>query len=224
MKVSVTERREVRQRYLEVDSSNVADVLDTLGFPNQGISPQISRATGGSIAGWAYTIKGAMMPYEGTGDPQKMTACGGIRADEISVWSGSGDGVCYFGELIAAGMMQNGSAGAIVDGGIRDSKWLEEMGFSVFAAYKSAVQSIGRWKVTEWQTPVYLPGATTKAVTVEPGDFILGDDDGAIVIPKVLVTQVLERAEQMTRDEVAVRAALRSGLSLSDALETYGHV
>jgi 4-hydroxy-4-methyl-2-oxoglutarate aldolase len=221
---TAAERADIRKRYLLVDAANVADVLDELGYPDQGLSPELARRTGSRLAGWAYTISGEMAPYVGTGDELKMRACHGIGPDEVSVWSGGGSGVCYFGELIAVGMMQRGSVGALVDGGIRDSRWLDGLGFDVFARYRSAVQSIGRWKVTGWQAPVYLPGATSRRVVVCPGDFILGDEDGAIAVPEAIAETVLEKAEEMTAKEVAIREALKSGLSLADVLAQFGHV
>src|SRR5579863_10064641 len=98
-------RSQIRQRFLAVDSSNVMDALDMINRPNQGLHSDFSPypADGGKIAGFAYTIRGQMTPYEGTGDPEKMKACNGISQDEVSVWSGDGKGICYFGELIALG-------------------------------------------------------------------------------------------------------------------------
>jgi 4-hydroxy-4-methyl-2-oxoglutarate aldolase len=130
-----------------------------------------------------------------------MEACGGVSAAEVTVWSGGARGVCYFGELIALGMMERGCVGALVDGGVRDTKWLREHGFSTFARYVTPVQSIGRWRVTHWQQPVYIHGATTQWVTVTPGDFILADDDGAIVIPDGHVVEILDAAEKLTAQE-----------------------
>lgn len=219
-----TEKLEIQQRFLEVDSANVADVLDELGLPDQGISPHIQAVAGTRLSGWAYTIAGQMIPCSGTGDPRKMQACHGIGPAEISVWSGDGEGVCYFGELIALGMVERGCVGAIVDGGLRDTRAMDEHGFPAFARYRSSVQSIGRWRVTEWQVPVHLTGATARRVEVKAGDFIVGDEDGAIVVPQRLVKDVLERSEAMTQSEVKVREALRTGVSLSDALERFGHV
>jgi regulator of RNase E activity RraA len=86
------------------------------------------------------------------------------------------------------------------------------------------VQSIGRWKVNAWQIPVTLPGATVKSVIVTPGDFVLGDDDGVIVIPRALIIDVLARAEGLTAKEVRIRQELANGLSLADALRKFGHV
>ena len=217
----------IRTRFLAVDTSNVADVLDDLGLPNQGLAPEFAPypATGGKLAGFAYTIRGQMSPYElGGGDAEKMRACQGLGADDVSVWSGDGEGICYFGELIAIGMKERGSVGALVDGGIRDVRWIGEHGYPVFARYRTPVQSIGRWKVNGWQVPVSIRGATVPNVSVSPGDFILGDEDGAIVIPAGILMTVLERAEALTAKEVQIRARLSEGMSLEEALRTFGHI
>lgn len=214
----------IRERFLAIDAANVADVLDEMGHPDQGLAPSVQGITGQRLAGWAYTIQGQMAPYEGSGDPEKMAACQGIGEGEISVWSGGGVGICYFGELIALGMRERGSVGAVVDGGLRDSRVLTEHGFPVFGTYTTAVQSIGRWKVTGHQAPAYMPGATTARVVVHPGDFILGDEDGVVVIPQGLVDEVLERSEAITRTEIEVREAISTGMSLAEALKTFGHV
>lgn len=220
------EREAIRRRFLAVDASNVADALDTLGLPDQGLAAEFAPypASAGKLAGWAYTIRGQMTPYPLGGDPDKMTACQGLSPGEVSVWSGDGEGVCYFGELIAIGMKERGSVGALLDGGIRDVKWIAEQGFPVYARYRTPVQSIGRWKVNAWQVPVFLRGATTKRVRVAPGDFILADEDGAIVIPAAAVVPALEEAERLTGIEVRLRAELSTGLSLAEALKKYGHV
>lgn len=222
---TMTEHRTmIRDRYLQVDTSNVADVLDDMGLFDQGLSANFQAESGTRLAGWAYTIRGQMAPYAGGGDPLKMEACAGVGADEVSVWSGDGRGVCYLGELIALGMVERGSVGALIDGGIRDVRFLREHEFPVFAAYRSSVQSIGRWRVTGWQEPVYMAGATSARVAVNPGDFILGDEDGCLVIPQEHVDDVLAAAESLTRTEMEVRAALRAGTSLADCLQRYGHV
>lgn len=221
---SAKERSSIRERFLAVDAANVADVLDDMNFSNQGLASKIQGITDTRVAGWAYTIAGYMSPYEGSGDPKKMEACNNVGADDLTVWSGGGVGICYFGELIALGMRERGSVGAIVDGGLRDTRALREHGFPVFGTFRTAVQSIGRWRVNTYQEPIYMPGATTSRVVVNPGDFLLGDEDGAIVIPSSVVDEVLDTSEQMTNTETEVREALRGGMSLDDALNKFGHV
>jgi len=163
-------REALRRRYLKVDSATVADVLDRLGLPNQGLAPQFAPypANTGPMGGWAYTLRGKMTRYSASGDPRKMKAVDGLGRSELAAWSGKGRGVCFFGELIALGMKRRGCAGALVDGGIRDIEWIAKQRFPVYARYRTPVQSIGRWKVTAWQVPVTLPGATSKRVKVTP--------------------------------------------------------
>ncbi|OJY01655.1 MAG: aldolase [Rhizobiales bacterium 62-17] len=165
-----------------------------------------------------------MTPYPLGGDSEKMKACQGLSPGDVSVWSGDGIGICYFGELIAIGMKERGCVGALVDGGIRDLRYLSQHDFPVFAKYRTPVQSIGRWKVNGYNIPVSMSGATRKNVTVSPGDFILADEDGAIVIPAALIEPVLIRTEELTRREQDIRAEILAGLSLSEALKKYGHV
>lgn len=218
---------QIRQRYLLVDTSNVADVLDELGLGNQGLSPSFTPypAEAGKLGGWAHTILGEMRPYPlDDRDPDKMKACAELQPGSVSVWAGAGEGVCFFGELIAIGMKERGCAGALVDGGVRDVAWIGRLGFPVYARYRTPVQSIGRWKVIGSGVPVELPGATTPTVTVHPGDFILADADGAIVIPADVAEQVLAESEKLGDTEVQIRSELESGLPLASALAKFGHV
>ena len=217
----------IRQRFAVLDTANVSDVLDTLGYHHQGLHPDFAPfpPDNGRLAGWAYTIRGQMTPYKhGSGDPEKMQACAGVSPGEVTVWSGDGEGVCYIGELIAVGLKERGCVGALIDGGVRDVRWLKHHSFSVYARYRSPVQSIGRWKVNGYQVPVAIRGATPKYVEVKPGDFILADEDGAIVIPAHLVEEVLEKTEALTRQEEQIRKELSNGLTLADALAKYGNV
>lgn len=216
----------IRQRYLKMDAATVADVLDGMGHRNHGIASTFAPypADAGKLAGWAYTICGEMRRYRGSGDPAKMTAVDGIGSGEVSVWSGSGKGICFFGELIALGMKVRGCAGALIDGGIRDIHWIARQKFPVYARYRTPVQSIGRWKVTAWQVPVPLPGATSRQVTIHPGDFVLGDIDGIIVVPAGIVEEVLAESERLTATEVQIRAELDGGATLEQMLAKYGHV
>jgi 4-hydroxy-4-methyl-2-oxoglutarate aldolase len=217
---------EIRLRFLKVDTSNVADVLDDLDLPNRGLAADFKPypESAGKLAGWAYTIRGQMTPYREKGNPEKMRACQGLSSGDVSVWSANGEGICCFGELIAVAMKERGSVGAPVDGGIRDVRWIGRQAYPVYARYRTPVQSIGHWKVAEWQKPVYLRGATARWVTVSPGDFILADEDGAIVIPQSVVSETLRLAEVLAEQEIKLRSELQNGMSLEQALAKFGHV
>jgi len=97
-------------------------------------------------------------------------------------------------------------------------------GFPVFARYTSPVQSIGRWRVTSHGQPITLTGAVGGTITVATGDFVLGDEDGVVVVPAALVMQVLERVEEIVRMEEEARGLSAKGMTASEMLEKYGHV
>jgi len=218
---------DMRRRYLEVDTANVADVLDQLGLPDQALAPEFSPypASAGKLAGFAFTIRGEMTRYAGAdGDPAKMAACAKLGPGSVSVWSGEGRGVCFFGELISIGMKERGCVGAVVDGGVRDVGWLATHGFPVYARYRTPVQSIGRWRVTGCGAPVPMPGATCATVEVAPGDLVLADADGTIIVPSGVAGDVLARAEELGEREIEIRSEIRSGLPLADALAKFRHV
>lgn len=219
-------RETIRRRYLKVDTATVADVLDVMQRPDQGLAASFGPfpAGAGRMAGWAYTIQGGMTRYLSSGDPDKMKAVDGVSPGEITVWAGEGEGICFFGELIALGMKRRGAAGALIDGGIRDIDWIAKQRFPVYARYRTPVQSIGRWKVGAWQIPVELPGATVKRVPVRPGDFVLADSDGVVVVPAEIAEVVLEQAEKLTATEKKVRRELAAGATLEQVLKKYGHV
>lgn len=77
-------RELILRRFLKVDASNVADVLDTMGHPDQGLAAEFAPypASTGRLGDWAYTIRGKMTPYPLGGDPEKMTACSGVSAGD----------------------------------------------------------------------------------------------------------------------------------------------
>ncbi|KRQ29595.1 hypothetical protein AOT83_23850 [Mycobacteroides sp. H001] len=157
-------------------------------------------------------------------DLAKVQACSEVQDGDITVWAGNGNGACFFGELIALGLQGLGCRGALIDGGVRDLAWLEQAGFATFSTYRTPVQSIGRWQVQSWAQSVLLPGATCRTVEVGPGDFILGDIDGVVVVPAAHVLPVLERAEAVTLRERGIRQGLKDGMSLQEAIARYGAI
>ena len=144
--------------------------------------------------------------------------------DVIVVDAGGTIDRAIMGEIIARYAASRGLGGIVIDGAIRDAAALSSSDFPVFARYRTPVQSIARWKVNGWQEPVSVRGATSQWVTVHPGDFVLGDEDGVLVIPNDVVDTVLIQAEHLTEKERLIRTELQQGLSLAEALAKYGHV
>jgi 4-hydroxy-4-methyl-2-oxoglutarate aldolase len=72
--------------------------------------------------------------------------------------------------------------------------------------------------------PIVNRSSSCSGPKIEPGDFILGDEDGVLTIPAAIVEQVLEEAEKLTNAEVSIRAELSAGMTLAEALNKFGHV
>src|SRR5690554_1648626 len=219
-------RDDIRQRFLKLPTAVVSDVFDELGVLPPALTTDVRRVTNpvARLAGWAYTVTGEFAPSEGA-DRLKLEIIDGLPAGSVAVWNGTNArGICLFGDLIAATMQKRGCVGAYVEGGIRDVEVISETGFPVFARYVTPVQSIGRWRVTSHDTPLSLPGVFGNLVTVATGDFILGDEDGVMVIPAGLVVEVLERTEEIVRMETEARDRSASGMSATEMLDEFGHV
>lgn len=214
----------IRDRYLALDTTTVSDVLETFGRYDQALSTAITPLVPDppKLAGFAYTVRGQMMAYAGPGDPDKMAAIDGMTPGVVAVWGGDADGMACFGELLALSMQVRGCSGLVVNGGVRDSAWIVRHGIPAFTRYRSPVQSIGRWKVTGCQVPLVMPGATARRVDVRPGDFVLGDADGVVVVPSEFVEAVADEAERITDRETRIREEIRQGAGLDTILGRYG--
>jgi 4-hydroxy-4-methyl-2-oxoglutarate aldolase len=121
----------------------------------------------------------------------------------VTTTSPSSDGA--FGELLATALQQRGVRGLVTTGGVRDVAELHAMAFPVFCA---AVSAQGTVKATAGavNVPVSINGQH-----IAPGDAILADDDGALVVPRPGVARAMAAARARAEKETAARAAFRDG-------------
>lgn len=112
--------------------------------------------------------------------------------------------VAEFGDISGKIAKKFGAVGAVVDAPARDVKLIEEDGFKLFSMGAQCTDAYGKWQITEFEVPIVMPGIQGN-VEIMPGDYIFGDPDGVIVIPKDLVVDVLNKAEKRLETEKTVR-------------------
>ncbi len=212
--------KEICDRYLKLYTGAIADILDKRGLRDQ-VLPRyvVPFTTANRVAGPAFTGQGYPSASTKNDDTQtRLDMLDSIRPGTISVWACGGSTVCaHWGEIMSTAARERGCTGAVLDGGVRDLDFINAMNYPVFAQFRSAASSIGRWDIKQYQVPVRI-GATV----IHPDDFVFGDIDGVVIVPAELTLEVLEAAEDIYQREKGMREELRSGVSIKQAYAKYG--
>ncbi len=201
-------------------SAVVSDALDAEGLSQQ--SPRVPLrplTTGGILIGRCKTTLWADMAHT---DPKpyelELLAVDACRPDEVIIAAAGGSmrsGI--WGELLTTAAKNSGCVGVIVDGAVRDVRRMRDMQFPVFARGTCIYDSKDRQRVIDIDVPVEIDG-----VRFQPGDLIVADEDGIVVVPQALEEQVIPRAWAKVSDENEVRDAIRAGMKATDAFRKYG--
>jgi len=171
------------------------------------------------LAGPAFTIEGRVVE---NGDAHEtLLAWTGLlsQAPAGSIWVSQPNDrvVAHMGELSAETLKNKGVRGCIADGFIRDVNFLLKIGFQAWSRGFTPRDIVGHW----------LPTATNIAITIgdvviEPGDYMVGDRDGLVRVPRALAKEVVENAEVAMATESLVRKAILAGTDPQEAYLKYG--
>jgi regulator of RNase E activity RraA len=211
---------EVSRRYRTLYTAAVSDVLDSLGLRSQTLPHYIAPLTLDMVvAGPAFTCQGYPARDTASDDSHmRIRMVDTIKPGTVSVWATGGHlDSGHWGEIMSNAARERDCRGVVVDGGLRDTRFVVRMGFPVFCRFRSPAGSIGRWEIREWMVPIRI-GQTL----IKPDDFVFGDADGVVVIPRELTTEVLLRTEEIVGHENDMRADLARGVTVSEVYRKHG--
>ena len=159
-----------------------------------------------------------MCQYSNDDTQTRLKMLDSITPGTVSVWATGGSVDCaHWGEIMSTAARERGCTGAVVDGGVRDLDFINAMEYPVFAEFKCAASSVGRWDIREYQIPIRI-GDTV----IHPGDFVFGDVDGVVIVPQEMTMDILVAAEDVFERERGMREDLRRGVSVQEAYAKYG--
>ncbi len=198
----------------------ICDALDSLGYPHQSPRIPLQNQTGHRLmAGRCHTTLWADMyhvdpkPYE-----LELLAVDQCVPDSVMVAAAGGSmrsGV--WGELLSTAAHHRGCVGAIVDGAVRDVGKMRAMDFACYARGTCLYDSRNRQRVIDVNVPVEIDG-----VCFSPGDLVLADSDGVVVVPQAVEKECLQIAWEKVHAENRVRDEIRAGMLATDVFRKYG--
>ncbi|MEC7880460.1 MAG: RraA family protein [Chloroflexota bacterium] len=124
--------------------------------------------------------------------------------------------IAHMGELSAETLKYRGVKGYIVDGGCRDVDFILKLGFPVFCKYFTPSDVVCRWKITSLGEPIKIGD-----LIINSGDYVLGDIDGVVVIPREIASEVISETEEYINTESALRKDILSGVDPQEAYLKY---
>lgn len=206
----------------KVAIASIADAVDKVcghrGYMDSTIKPRISDQR---LCGPAATVLEAatdeFLPPQHALDLIDEAPKGSVIV--ISIAGGESE-VAVWGGLMTAGAVANGHAGALLDGGVRDLVEIRrDYGFPIYARSVSPGTTLGRYKTVAAQVPVRVGG-----VIVHPGDLIVGDVDGVVVVPRAQAAEVLKMAQEIDARELEQAKLIIAEKSLRKGLAKYGRI
>ena len=201
--------RSYRSRFEKLSTTNLSDALDKVGLRGAviGIRPLFGMP---KVIGRAVTIKitaaGMMKSKRHLG----IDAISSASSGDVIVIDNRGDTYnnCW-GEILSCAAQKKGVSGVFIDGAARDVDFCQEIGFPVFARGIVPITARGRIMQEDFNCPIRLGD-----IQVRPGDILVGDVNGIVVIPPEKVAEVLSAAEMILEKEERMKADILSGMDI----------
>ncbi|GAA4338453.1 hypothetical protein GCM10023144_35540 [Pigmentiphaga soli] len=205
-------------RLAKLPTGVVWDVLRVMGLPHQAVDASIAGLESSmALCGPAFCVKGqtwlGALPKPDPRLPQpRYELFDHLYPGCIMVVdSGRYGEAVLMGENFAISAVAAGCAGFVLDGATRDAQSLVDQRIPVFKRFVTPASSAGRWSITHFEVPITLPGQTSAGVPVHPGDFVLADRDGVVIVPRQHAARVADYAARVDEIEQIQRKELIEG-------------
>ncbi|UII74750.1 RraA family protein [Flagellimonas sp. HMM57] len=206
----------------------VGDVLDTLGYQQQFLPPNIKPINDDFVViGRAMTVLEADTFEESatiTKNPLMKKPFGlmfealdDLKENEVYICTGASPRYALWGGLMSTRAMKLKAAGAILDGWSRDTNEVLKLNFPTFSFGGYAQDQGPRGKVIDYRVPIEIGG-----IRINDGDIVYGDRDGVLVVPKEVEDKAFMGAIEKARGEQLVKKALEEGMSTVEAFDKFG--
>lgn len=203
-----------------VRSAMISDSLDVVGVRNNAMDVRVSALRPGMRAvGLAATLKFVPDSKYDQQDPygEAIKFLDTLQTGEIVIISTGGDCLsAFWGELFSAAAKGRGATGVVTDGPLRDSEQVRELDFPAFGQGTRPYDYKGRMRIDSMRVTINCGG-----VEINPGDGVIADSDGVVVVPRAHLDRVSELANSRAASERTVLKDLLSGKSVREVWDSY---
>src|SRR6266576_1233948 len=207
--------------FRHVEVASVSDALEQITGQRMYMSHRMRPIFPSKFAGFALTVS---LKKEENQDPNALsgmiTAIDQGAANSVYVMVvEDGANIAGMGGLMGTAMAARDFAGAVIDGGVRDTAYLQKIGFPVYALGIVPSTSVSHYRFAGANIPVVCDG-----VAVNPADIIVADADGVVVVPRATAAQVLALAQEMDFKEHSMYAWIEKLKSIQEAVKKFGRL
>lgn len=212
--------QELLSRFEELYTGAVNDVLREFCLLNQALPNRINPLREyHTVAGFAFTVKSAPSAMISGEMEFRIQMLDAMHKNSFVVWDTSKDEKgTLWGGVMTATAKGKGVKAACVDGGIRDTHQILDAEFPIFYKHRISNGSLGRCLITHFQTVLQIDD-----VIIKPGDVVLGDIDGVLIVPRDIAYEVLIRAEEIKENEKVIFGWVHAGETIQSITEKGGY-
>jgi regulator of RNase E activity RraA len=204
------------ERLARLETGQLSDVLDEAGLPRHALASSFQPlGAARRMVGVAVCARGE--PHVRSRTPRRPP----LPADALDqalgpdsvllIDTGGFEAGSCLGGFMAYSFQRRGCAGVVVDGTVRDADEIRELGLPTYCRGVTPINGARRWGLVEIGGPIQLRGADGAPLTVQPGDFVVGDADGVVIVPAASAQSIVEDTEELARIERKISEEMKAG-------------